>query len=184
MDPHKEKYHPLYWSMAYAAATMSVATRHQVGAIVVTPTGMISVGWNGMPAGLPNECETYWAYDLATNQSYRKTNPEVIHAERNAIDKMTRQGVPTLGSVLFVTRSPCFECAKALHGLGLAAIHYDELHDDTRGLALLEATGTPVVLRGALRALGEAPKEDPYHATDLPCQPDPDGIRAPAASRP
>lgn len=142
IDPHKPKYHPLYWSMVEAAAAQSVATRHKVGAIVVTPTGMISVGWNGMPAGLGNNCETHMVPDEACLGKLRpKTNPEVIHAERNAIDKMTRQGVPTAGSVLFVSRAPCFECAKAIHGLGLAGIFYQEDHDDMRGVELLKKTG-------------------------------------------
>lgn len=136
IDPFKPKYHDLYWKMAHAAAEQSVARRHKVGAILVTPTGMISVGWNAMPAGMDNDCE-YWDETL----DRYKTKPEVIHAERNAIDKMTRQGVPTAGSVLFVTRSPCFECAKALHGLGLKAIHYDELHDCTQGFQLLQNAG-------------------------------------------
>jgi len=146
IDPHKVKYHDLYWSMVEAAAAQSVATRHQVGAIVVTPTGMISVGWNGMPAGMPNECESKWVMDFKLGDKEpsgfrRKSNPEVIHAERNALDKMTRQGVPTQGSVLFVSRAPCFECSKALMGLGLEAVYYREEHDDMRGLTLLHHAG-------------------------------------------
>lgn len=150
IDPHKTKYHDLYWSMVEAAAAQSVATRHKVGAIVVTPTGMISVGWNGMPAGLDNNCESTWVRCNESPIGARgKTNPEVIHAERNAIDKMTRQGVPTAGSVLFVSRAPCFECAKALHGLGLKAIYYTEEHDDMRGVELLQLTDTPVYPQAA-----------------------------------
>lgn len=145
--PLKTKYHSLYWDIAYAAAEQSVATRHKVGAVLVTPTGMISLGWNGMPVGLPNECESNTVFDPSTNTYRPKTNPEVIHAERNAIDKMTRQGVPTQGSVLFVTRSPCFECAKALHGLGLQQILYDEEHDCRRGIDFLISTGNFVTSR-------------------------------------
>lgn len=136
INPHKTKYHSLYWYMAYGAASQSVATRKKVGAIVVTPTGMISVGWNGTPPGLHNSCET-----MGT------TNPEVIHAERNAIDKMTRQGVPTIGSILFTTTMPCFECSKAIAGLGLAAIYYDEPYKDTSGVSLLESLGVPIIAR-------------------------------------
>jgi len=148
IDPHKPKYHRLYWSMVEAAADQSVATRHKVGAVVVTPTGMISVGWNGMPAGMPNECESIWVRcDQAPTGIRAKTNPEVLHAERNAIDKMTRQGVPTQGSILFVSRAPCFECAKAIHGLGFKGIYYDEDHDDMSGIDLLQRTGNTVIKR-------------------------------------
>jgi dCMP deaminase len=97
---------------------------------------MLSVGWNGSPPGLPNVCE-----DLAG-----KTLPTTLHAERNAIDKMTRQGVPTEGSILFVSRAPCFECAKALHGLGLKLILYKEKHDDMTGVAFLNSIGVPTLL--------------------------------------
>lgn len=143
--PLKQKYHDLYWEIAYSAAQQSVATRHKVGAVLVTPTGMISLGWNGMPSGLTNECESTTVYDPVNNTERPKTNPEVIHAERNAIDKMTRQGVPTQGSILFVTRSPCFECAKALHGLGLEQIIYDEEHDCRKGIDLLLSTGNRII---------------------------------------
>jgi dCMP deaminase len=142
--------------MALRVAEQSTATRHQVGAVVVTPTGMISLGWNGMPSGLGNSCEDTVVYDPVLGRDRPKSNAEVIHAERNAIDKMTRQGTPTQGSVLFVTRAPCFECAKALHGLGFESIRYIEDHDDMRGVALLRATGNKVVKRDP--TVGEFPE--------------------------
>lgn len=146
LNPHKIKYHPFYWAIAEAAAEQSVATRHKVGAVVVTPTGMISTGWNGTPSGMPNDCEQgplIEEINPATGYLHRrrKTSSVVVHAERNAIDKMTREGVSTKGSVLFVTRAPCFECAKALMGLGLEAVYYREEHDDMRGLELLHHAG-------------------------------------------
>ena len=139
LDPHAPKFHSLYWEMAQSAASQSYCNRHQVGAIVVTSTGMLSVGWNGAPSGLPNVCE----------DSTGKTLPTTLHAERNAIDKMTRQGVGTEGAILFITRAPCLECGKALQGLGLSTVHYDEDHDDMQGVELLRATGTMVIKRSA-----------------------------------
>lgn len=143
LDPHKEKFHPLYWDIARAAAEQSVATRRKVGAVVVTPTGMLSIGWNGMPPGFDNECEHLQPQQRGKLAAL-ETKPEVIHAERNAIDKMTRQGVPTLGSLLFVTCAPCFECSKAIHGLGLKAVYYGEIYRCDRGLQLLEQAGVTV----------------------------------------
>lgn len=142
IDPHKEKYHDMYWDLAHQAAKQSVAELRKVGAILVTPTGMISPGWNGMPAGFENGCE-YW--DEAGGGPV--TKPEVIHAERNAIDKMTRQGIPTEGSLLFVTCAPCFECAKAIHGLGFKAIYYEAPYRCDAGLELLRRAGVPVIAR-------------------------------------
>jgi len=147
IDPLKPKYFSLYWKMAHDAAEETVCTRHRVGAVVVTPTGMISPGWNGMPSGLDNECETEGYWDIHELRVRGKTKPEVVHAERNAIDKMTRQGIPTAGSLLFVTRAPCFECAKAIHGLGLAGVFYEEDHDDMEGVDLLRRTGNFICRR-------------------------------------
>lgn len=145
IDPHKPKYFPLYWNIAQAAAEQSPAQRMKVGAALVTPTGMISIGWNAMPAGFDNNCETWeevddpYGLEDATHQLV--TKPEVVHAERNAIDKMTRQGVSTHGSILFVTCAPCFECAKALHSLGLKAIYYSQTYRSDAGLRFLESCG-------------------------------------------
>lgn len=151
IDPHKHKYHDLYWQIAHAAAQQSVATRAKVGAVVVTPSGMLSIGWNGMPPGLPNPCETVPVHE--NGQFIRmKTDPRVIHAERNAIDKMTREGVPVAGSLLFITLEPCLECAKSICSLGLKAIFYDERHDTHEGLALLVEMGIPIYPRDLIRA--------------------------------
>ena len=146
IDPHKPKYHSLYWDIAHSAAKQSVAKRHKVGAVVVTATGMISPGWNGMPPGLPNSCEDVYVQCSEHPDGIRpKTNPEVIHAEQNALDKMARDGIPAQGSVLFVTRAPCMECAKKICTLGLKAVFYEESHDDMRGVELLKRMGIPVL---------------------------------------
>lgn len=146
IDPLKYKYHDLYWRIAYAAAEQSVATRAKVGAVVVTPSGMLSIGWNGMPPGLPNLCETIPIYE--NDQLVRmKTDPRVIHAERNAIDKMTREGVPVAGSLLFITLEPCLECAKSICSLGLKAVFYDSPHDTHDGLDLLISMEVPIYPR-------------------------------------
>ena len=148
MNFQKPKYFGFYWAIAHEAAAQSVATRHKVGAVVVTLSGMISTGWNGQPSGIDNCCENVLVEDDDNPGKVRwKTAPTVIHAERNAIDKMTRQGVPTEGAVLFITRAPCLECGKALQGLGLSTVHYDENHDDMQGVELLRATGTMVIKR-------------------------------------
>ena len=139
MNPHRHKYHDLYWEMAYDCATQSVSEVLKVGAAVVTDTGLISPGWNGMPAGMDNCCEdhTKLKIDELTNKERPSTKPHVIHAERNALDKMTNQGIATRNSVVFVTTAPCFECAKALHNLGLKALVYDHFYKDISGIQFL-----------------------------------------------
>lgn len=137
IDPHKLKYKQFYWDICFAAAGQSVATRAQVGAVIVAPTGMLSVGWNGMPPGFENDCEHIINNNL-------KTRPEVIHAERNAIDKMTRQGVPIDGSVLYTTHSPCMECAKSIAAIGIEHVYFSEQYRDDSGIIFLLESGVPV----------------------------------------
>ena len=164
LNPHKPKFDPFYWTIVEAAAAQSVATRHKVGALVVTPSGMMSSGWNGKPVGMDNACETTLVEDEDNPGKVRwKTDPSVLHAEVNAIMKMTREGVSTKGSILFVSRAPCFECAKALHGLGLKAIYYEENHDDMRGVKLLRDTGTTVLRR----TYGTKPLSPAYPPTEV-----------------
>lgn len=117
-DPFKEKYFSLYQDMAVRASQESCAKRKQVGSVIVTPTGLIALGINGMPSGYLNQCEL----------EDGSTNPLVTHAERNALDKLTRTGVPVDGSIIFTTLAPCVECAKSLAAVGIKAVYYRDHH--------------------------------------------------------
>lgn len=148
IDPHKSKYHDLYWNIVESAARQSNSRRAQVGAVVVLPSGLLSIGWNGTPPGRDNNCEKDEpVWDHSQGCFHLKTKDEVIHAERNALDKLHRQGVPTQGALLFVSLAPCFECAKSLHGLGLKAIHYQDEYRDPQGVEFLRDMGVPVFKR-------------------------------------
>jgi dCMP deaminase len=148
LEPLKVKYHSFYWEIVAAAARQTTAKRHQVGSLIITPSGMLSPGWNGMPSGMTNECESTWVPQDSPLRGMRpKTNPEVIHSERNAIDKMTREGVSTKGAMLLISRAPCFECAKAIQGLGFYQVIYLEDHDDMTGVYLLNNLGIPCCSR-------------------------------------
>ena len=146
MDPMKSKYHSLYWAIAHNAAQQSTAKRGKVGCVIVAPSGMLSIGWNGMPAGYGwgNECE--YMHSPGPDQPIEcTTKPEVIHAERNAIDKMTRQGASTEGSIMFTTMAPCLECAKSIHGLGFKQLFYLHKYRDDKGLNFLNYTKVQVI---------------------------------------
>ena len=118
MNPHKEKYFGMYQDLAVWVAQQSSAKRKQVGAVIISKSGMVALGLNGMPSGYHNDCEL----------KDGTTNPLVIHAERNAIDKMTREGTTVSGSIIFTTLSPCLECAKSLAAVGITAIYYRDHH--------------------------------------------------------
>lgn len=147
LNPQKRKYHNLYWDVAYRASLESTAIRCKVGCVIVTPSGMLSIGFNGMPEGLPNDCEPEVVYDHSLGRMRGKTDPRVIHAEHNALRKMWSKGIPTKGCLLMTTLSPCLPCAKLLVGIGLRAVIYDLTHDCEQGIHLLKDVGVPVYQR-------------------------------------
>lgn len=148
LNPHKEKFHRFYWIVAHAASRQSVAAKRKVGCVIVTPQGMLSIGFNGMPAGMDNNCEIITYPYAHSNKMALTTKAEAIHAERNAIDKMCRQGVSIEGSIMFITANPCIECAKSIHGLGFKEVHYENTRPHSmEGINLLNALGIPIILR-------------------------------------
>lgn len=140
LDPLKLKYARLYWAAADAAKAETVATRHQVGAVIITTSGVILPGWNGTAPGTDNCCETGDWID----KEYRfKSGPLVLHAENNAIGKATRQGISLEGAHLYTTRACCISCARMIIPTGISHVFYDENHDD-EGMDLLEMAGIAV----------------------------------------
>lgn len=132
----KQKWIEAFMDTAERFAQLSSAKRLQVGAVVVKDNRIISIGYNGMPAGWTNECEEL-VYRIA-EEPILKTKDEVIHAEANAILKLARDGESGNGSVLFCTHAPCIHCAKLIHGAGISHVYYRESYRDTIGLDFLQ----------------------------------------------
>jgi len=131
----KDKFKQAYIDIARRFAELSHARRLKVGAIVVKDDSVIAYGYNGMPAGWDNNCE-----ELLDNRSL-KTKPEVLHAESNAIAKLARSSVSGLAADLFVTHSPCLDCAKLIYQSGIKRVFYSENYRDDSGLTFLEKSG-------------------------------------------
>ena len=132
----KQKWVAAFMDTAERFAQLSSAKRLQVGAVVVKDNRIISIGYNGMPAGWTNECEE--VIQLSDDTVELKTKDEVIHAEANAILKLARDGESGNGSSLFCTHAPCIHCAKLIHGAGIDKVYYRESYRDTIGLEFLE----------------------------------------------
>ena len=127
--------------MAWAvrAAELSHARRLRVGAVIVKDNTVIGYGYNGTPAGWDNNCE-----DVQEDGTL-KTKPEVLHAERNALDKLARRAGPGgNGAVMFVTHAPCLECAKSIYGAGINKLYYREQYRSTDGIDFLKKCGVAV----------------------------------------
>lgn len=123
-----------YARMALIWAENSYCTRRKVGALVVKDKMIISDGYNGTPTGFENVCED------ETNSS----KPYVLHAEANAITKLAKSSNSSEGATLYVTASPCIECAKLIIQAGIKRVVYTEKYRLTDGIELLERAGIEV----------------------------------------
>ena len=125
-----------YLRMARIWAENSYCKRRQVGAPVVKDKMIISDGYNGTPSGFENVCE----------DENNVTKPYVLHAEANAITKLARSHNNSDGATLYVTASPCIECAKLIIQSGIKRVVYGETYRLDDGIRLLERAGIDVVL--------------------------------------
>ena len=129
-------------------AQLSYATKLKVGAIVVKDNRIISIGYNGTPPGWDNECEHAVSLDEGDDDhgsiKRLKTKPEVIHAERNALDKLVRSSESSVDATMFITHNPCFECAKSIFNTGIRTIYYRHNYKNDDGIAFLRKCGVDV----------------------------------------
>lgn len=138
MDNNKNKQLLLdkrYMRMALIWAENSYCKRRQVGAILVKDKMIISDGYNGTPSGFENVCE----------DENNKTKPYVLHAEANAITKVARSNNSSEGATMYVTSSPCIECAKLIIQSGITRVVYANSYRLSDGVELLERAGIEVV---------------------------------------
>lgn len=140
----KEKFIKLYMDWAKRVSELSYAKRLQVGAVIVKDDSVISYGYNGTPAGWDNNCENE-IWNAQDGSSELKTKPEVLHAESNAIAKLARSNSSGLGADIFITHSPCLECAKLIYQSGIKTIYYKENYRDIKGIEFLEKSGVKVI---------------------------------------
>jgi dCMP deaminase len=136
----KEKYLGAYMKTAKIFAGLSSARRKHVGAIIVKDDRIISIGYNGMPSGWDNNCEDEISYPDAEGVTLR-TKPEVLHAESNAIAKLAKSTESGDGASMFITCSPCIECAKMIYQVGIKEVFYGEDYKSDAGLAFLNKCG-------------------------------------------
>lgn len=127
-----------YLRMAHIWSENSYCKRRKVGALVVKDKTIISDGYNGTPSGFENVCE----------DENNVTKPYVLHAEANAITKLARSTNSGEGATLYVTASPCIECAKLIIQAGIRRVVYGEKYRLDDGLRLLQRAGVETVYCG------------------------------------
>ena len=129
-----DKFDLRYLEMASVWARNSYCKRRQVGALLVKARMIISDGYNGTPSGFENICE----------DENGVTKPYVLHAEANAITKIAKSGNNSAGATLYVTASPCMECAKLIIQSGIRRVVYKDAYRLTDGVDLLRRAGIEV----------------------------------------
>ena len=138
LHPYKEKqeiFDKRYIEMAQIWAKNSYCKRRQVGALIVKEKMIISDGYNGTPSGFENICE---------DENF-ETKPYVLHAEANAITKVAKSNNSSENATLYVTTSPCLECAKLIIQSGISRVVYTERKETNDGIPLLERARIEVV---------------------------------------
>ena len=128
------KFDKPYLEMAEIWAQNSYCKRRKVGALLVKDRTIISDGYNGTPSGFENICE----------DENGVTKPYVLHAEANAITKVAKSGNSSEGATLYVTASPCVECAKLIIQSGIKRVVYRDEYRLTDGVDLLRRAGIEV----------------------------------------
>jgi dCMP deaminase len=138
----KPKFVKLYSDIAQRVAELSSARRLQVGAIIVRDDRIVSLGYNGTPAGWDNNCE------FEQPDGSLKTKPEVLHAEMNALMKLARSHESGNGADLFITHSPCMECAKGIYQAGINRVYYGRQYRSREGIDFLKQCLIEVIETG------------------------------------
>ena len=134
-EDKQKRYDQAYLKLAKEWSKLSYAKRRKVGALLVQDGVIISDGYNGTPTGFDNHCEdengeTFWY---------------VLHAEANAITKVARTTQSAKGATLYITLSPCKECAKLILQTGIQRVVFTEMYRDQTGVEFLKNAGIIIV---------------------------------------
>ena len=140
----KYKFIQAHMQVAEVYSKLSYSKRLQVGAIVVKDNRVISIGYNGTPAGWENQCEEVVRV-LENGKEETRTKPEVIHAEANAIAKLARSQESGHDATMFTTHAPCIECSKIIYSSGITTVYYKHDYRDTSGVEFLLKCGVEVI---------------------------------------
>ena len=145
----KQRLIDAYMKTAETFAELSHARRLHVGAIVVKDDRIISIGYNGMPAGWDNNCEEEVVVAVVDGVPQReikelKSKPEVLHAETNAIAKLAKSTETGADATMFITHAPCLDCAKLIFQSGITSVFYRDPYRSEDGIQFLTKSGVKV----------------------------------------
>lgn len=138
-EQKQKKIDTLYLDITKRISEMSYAVRKKVACLLVKDNNIISFGWNGTPNGDDNCCE------IKSANGELITKPEVLHSEFNAISKLSKSTNSSDGAEIYLTLSPCLECAKLIFQSGIKRVIYSEEYRNVDGIVFLKDRGIKVV---------------------------------------
>lgn len=132
-------------NVAELTSKLSHAKRLQVGAVIVKGNKILATGYNGMPSGWDNKCEDeITVFINGLDEKELRTKPEVLHAESNALMKVSASTESSQDSTLFCTHAPCIDCAKLIFQSGINSVYYRNQYRNNIGIEFLEKSGVNV----------------------------------------
>jgi len=149
--PNQSNLDLVYLKMADDLSILSKAVRRKVGCLIVRDTQIISEGYNGTPTGFDNNCE----YTNHLDEMY--TKPEVLHAESNAITKLARSTNSSTNSTMYVTCSPCFDCAKLIIQSGITRVVYQHMYTNRNCMEALTLLAKANIAVSQMKQITETP---------------------------
>jgi dCMP deaminase len=129
----KPSFNDIYMDLAINLAPRSHCVKQQVGAVIAKDTRIVSLGYNGPPAGTHN-CDEEWPEDGCPRSS-KGSCSLALHAEENAILYAAKNKVDLQGSVLYVTLSPCLPCARMIYTTGIKKVYFLNSYAQYKGIA-------------------------------------------------
>ena len=136
---NKQKLQKVYMIMAEEISTLSYCNRQKVGCIIVKDNNILSMGYNGTPTSMDNECEDIttdlYLKNIGIDEEISTTKWYVLHAESNALMKIATSTQSSVGSILYTTVSPCKECAKLIIQAGIKEVIYKSIYRNSPELA-------------------------------------------------
>ncbi|QXV65187.1 dCMP deaminase family protein [Mucilaginibacter sp. 21P] len=130
---NKPSFEHIFMNLATDLAQRSHCVKAQVGAVLAKDTRIISIGYNGPPAGTHN-CDEEWP-DAGCARDSKGSCSLALHAEENAILYAVKNGVNLEGATLYTTLSPCLPCARLIFSAGIKNVFYDKSYAQYKGLA-------------------------------------------------
>ncbi|SCW74858.1 dCMP deaminase family protein [Mucilaginibacter sp. NFR10] len=129
----KPSFDQIFMNLATELAERSHCVKAHVGAVLTRDTRIISIGYNGPPAGTHN-CDVEWPETGCARDS-KGSCSLALHAEENAILYAVKNGARLEGATLYTTLSPCLPCARLIYSAGITQVYYDKSYAEYKGLA-------------------------------------------------